>query len=162
MPQTSPPKHGVNLGDRLQQKIEADAELLARKTEERLNKLAEDSSVRLRQSVTTAVADIQANLSQIVRLSAKAWIISLATSTVLTLGVLIGLGLYASWKLHEVNRLATRQQEIEASLKQLPPEFSVMQGNRKRHWYLIARSIGTPENGAKLHSKPAQFVQIDP
>ncbi len=159
MEPTSTPKHAASLGERLNQKMQTDAEVLSDEMRKQLDKLAHDSSLRLKQSVDTAINDIQTNLGNIVKLSGKAWVLSLLTSTVLTLGVLLGLGFFAAWKLHEVRSLETREAQIKADLKRLPPDVGTYQ-SKSGNWYLIAKHLGPVENGATLDNKPAQAVEV--
>ena len=55
MEPTSTPKHAASLGERLNQKMQTDAEVLSDEMRKQLDKLAHDSSLRLKQSVDTAI-----------------------------------------------------------------------------------------------------------
>lgn len=160
MEPTSPPKHAASLGSRLNDRIEQDAGEVVKLTQKKLDALADSSTKRLSESLNTTITDIEGRLKKLGKLSVGMWIVSLLTGTVLTLGVLFGLGLYGEWKLHQVKALDVREQTIKAAMKKLPPEFLVMKS--RGHWYLLAPQIGTPETGAVLHEKPAESVEIQP
>ena len=139
MEPTSPPKHAASLGSRLNDRIEQDAGEVVKLTQKKLDALADSSTKRLSESLNTTITDIEGRLKKLGKLSLWMWIVSLLTGTVLTLGVLFGLGLYGEWKLHQVKALDVREQTIKAAIKKLPPPFRVVQNSGQ--WYLVAPQI---------------------
>lgn len=160
MEPTSPQKHAASLGSRLNDKIERDAGEVVRLTQEKLDALAESSTKRLSASLNTTITDIEGRLKKLGRLSVWMWIISLLTGTVLTLGVLFGLGLYGEWKLHQVKSLEVREQNIQAEMKKLPPPFRVIQSGGQ--WYLVAPRIDYTPMEETTHGRKEDAVRIQP
>lgn len=160
MEPTSPQKHAASLGSRLNDKIEQDAGEVVRLTQEKLDALAESSTKRLSASLNTTITDIEGRLKKLGRLSVWMWIISLLTGTVLTLGVLFGLGLYGKWKLHQVKSLEVREQGIQAEMKKLPPPFRVIQSGGQ--WYLVAPRIDYKPMTYTSHGRKEDAVRIQP
>ncbi len=82
------------------------------------------------------------------------------TGAVLTLGMLVGLGLYGRWELHQVRSLEAREQSIQTALKKLPPEFHVIQSSGK--WYLVAPRINYTAMTDTTHGQKEDAVRIQP
>lgn len=158
MEPTSPPKHAANLGSKLNSKIEQDQQEIVNRTKEKLDKLADDSTQRLKEGLDTTIGDIEKQLKKIGKLSVRMWIISLVTGAVLTLGMLIGLGLYVNWQWQQLQGLEKQQQTIKAALQKLPPPFHVIQSNGK--WYLIAPRIHYNRMTGTVHGRKEDAVEI--
>ena len=160
MEPSSPPKHVSTLAGRLSQKIEDDTNVVVSATKKKLDTLADDSTQRLSESLNTTITDIESRLKKLGILSLWMWIVSLVTGAVLTLGMLIGLGLYAEWKLHQVRALEAREHAIQAAMKQLPPAFRVIQSGGK--WYLVAPRIDYTPMTTTVHGRKEDAVEITP
>jgi hypothetical protein len=160
MEPTLPTKHAASLGERLNRKMEADLDEAVTLTRSKLDQLADDSSNRLNDSLNTTITDIESRLKKLGRLSVWMWIVSLLTGAVLTLGMLVGLGLYGRWELHQVRSLEAREQSIQTALKKLPPEFHVIQSSGK--WYLVAPRINYTAMTDTTHGQKEDAVRIQP
>jgi hypothetical protein len=160
MEPTSPPKHASSLASRLNDKIEQDVDAVVRLTQKKLDALADNSSERLSASLNTTITDIEGRLKRLRKLSLWMWIVSLLTGAVLTLGMLVGLGLYGAWKLHQVKALEVREQRIQTALKQLPPPFRMIQS--KGQWYLVAPQIDYTPRTDIIHGQKEDVVRIQP
>lgn len=158
MEPTSPPKHAVNLGSKLNSKIEQDQQEIVKRTKKKLDALAENSTQRLKEGLDTTISDIEKQLKGLAKLSVRMWTISLVTSAVLTLGMLTGLGLYANWQWQQLQRLEKQQQTIKAALQKLPPTFRVIQSGGK--WYLIAPQIDYSRMTDTVHGQKEDAVEI--
>jgi len=160
MEPTSPPKHAASLGSRLNEKIEQDMSAVVKLTQKKLDALADNSTKRLSESLNTTITDIEGRLKNLGKLSLWMWIVSLLTGAVLTLGMLVGLGLYGEWKLHEIKSLEVKEQAIQAAMKNLPPEFRVIQSGGQ--WYLVAPQIDYAPMTATIHGQKEDAVRIQP
>lgn len=160
MEPTSPPKHAASLGSRLNEKIEQDMSAVVKLTQKKLDALADNSTKRLSESLNTTITDIEGRLKNLGKLSLWIWIVSLLTGAVLTLGMLVGLGLYGEWKLHEIKSLEVREQAIQAAMKNLPPAFRVIQSGGQ--WYLVAPQINYAPMTDTIHGQKEDAVRIQP
>jgi len=160
MEPTSPPKHAASLGSRLNEKIEQDMSAVVKLTQKKLDALADNSTKRLSESLNTTITDIEGRLKNLGKLSLWMWIVSLLTGAVLTLGMLVGLGLYGEWKLREIKSLEVKKQAIEAEMKNLPPEFRVIQSGGQ--WYLVAPQIDYAPMTDTIHGQKEDAVRIQP
>lgn len=160
MEPTSPPKHAASLGSRLNDKIEQDMSAVVKLTQKKLDALADNSTKRLSESLNTTITDIEGRLKNLGKLSLWMWIVSLLTGAVLTLGMLVGLGLYGEWKLHEIKSLEVREQAIQAAMKNLPPAFRVIQSGGR--WYLVAPQINYAPMTDTIHGQKEDAVRIQP
>lgn len=160
MEPTSPPKHAASLGSRLNEKIEQDMSAVVKLTQKKLDALADNSTKRLSESLNTTITDIEGRLKNLGKLSLWMWIVSLLTGAVLTLGMLVGLGLYGEWKLREIKSLEVREQAIQAAMKNLPPEFRVIQSGGQ--WYLVAPQIDYAPMTDTIHGQKEDAVRIQP
>jgi hypothetical protein len=151
MEPTSPQKHAVSLGDRLNRKIEEDASAVVSVTQEKLNKLADDSTRRLSASLNTTITDIENHLNQsaqeienklasLRRYTTKTWLFLVIGATGLTLGMLVGLGLYGRWELDQVRHTRQELSTLRAELAHLPKGIRIYQANNGK-WYLVAPQI---------------------
>ena len=139
MPKDSPATQLGSLGERLNQKLEQDLDAAVALTQSKLDKLAESSSKRLRESLNTELTAIEQKLQSLKWYTSKTWLFLVLGSAALTLGMLIGLGMYGHWQLEQLKQIERKRQSIETSLQKLPPPFQVRESQGK--WYLTAPQI---------------------